>query len=124
MGNLIVCLFTGWRGPDCSIPCSEGTWGPGCNATCQCANKAQCHPANGSCTCTAGWRGDLCDQPCPVSLPPNPYIKNNQQSVTIRDTQSQDVLVGTTTKEPFSHPDLLKCSHSPSFFFDSNAMLF
>lgn len=98
-------LFTGWRGLDCSIPCSEGTWGPGCNATCQCANKAQCHPADGSCTCTAGWRGDLCDQTCPVSLLPNPYTLQNTEYTLISNElvseiiQSQNVVLVKTTTE-------------------------
>lgn len=64
----VDCGSAGWRGPDCSIPCSEGTWGPGCNATCHCANGAKCSPADGSCACTAGWQGARCDQPCPVSI--------------------------------------------------------
>uniref|UniRef100_A0A667WIU6 Platelet endothelial aggregation receptor 1 n=1 Tax=Myripristis murdjan TaxID=586833 RepID=A0A667WIU6_9TELE len=71
-----VCVCTGWRGRDCSVPCSEGTWGPGCNATCHCANGAKCKPADGSCTCTAGWQGALCNQPsgmygdqCSMSCP-------------------------------------------------------
>lgn len=63
----VLRVSAGWRGPDCSTPCSEGTWGPGCNATCHCANGAKCNPADGSCTCTAGWQGARCDQPCPVS---------------------------------------------------------
>lgn len=62
----VLCVSPGWRGPDCSTPCSEGTWGPGCNATCHCANGAKCNPADGSCTCTAGWQRAHCDQPCQV----------------------------------------------------------
>uniref|UniRef100_A0A3B3USG0 Platelet endothelial aggregation receptor 1 n=1 Tax=Poecilia latipinna TaxID=48699 RepID=A0A3B3USG0_9TELE len=54
----------GWQGPDCSVPCADGTWGPGCNATCRCTNGAKCDPADGSCKCSAGWQGALCDQPC------------------------------------------------------------
>uniref|UniRef100_A0A3Q3B9L4 Platelet endothelial aggregation receptor 1 n=1 Tax=Kryptolebias marmoratus TaxID=37003 RepID=A0A3Q3B9L4_KRYMA len=57
-------MSAGWRGPDCSDPCAEGTWGPGCNTTCHCSNAANCNPADGSCKCTAGWQGAQCDQPC------------------------------------------------------------
>lgn len=52
---------------DCSLPCSSGTWGFGCNQTCPCANEAACDPVNGTCTCSPGWRGQYCDLPCPVS---------------------------------------------------------
>lgn len=65
--DVCVCVCAGWRGSDCSAPCSEGTWGPGCNATCHCANGAKCNLADGSCTCTAGWQGAHCDQPCLVN---------------------------------------------------------
>uniref|UniRef100_A0A3B4TSE5 Platelet endothelial aggregation receptor 1 n=1 Tax=Seriola dumerili TaxID=41447 RepID=A0A3B4TSE5_SERDU len=66
----VLCVSAGWRGPDCSTPCSEGTWGPGCNATCHCANGAKCNPADGSCTCTAGWQGarSRCSEPCSEGL--------------------------------------------------------
>lgn len=64
---IVLLVSAGWRGPDCSTPCSEGTWGPGCNATCHCTNGAKCKAADGSCVCTAGWQGAHCDQPCPVS---------------------------------------------------------
>lgn len=57
----------GWRGAKCSSPCSEGTWGRGCNATCRCTNGAKCDLADGSCSCTAGWHGTHCEQPCPVN---------------------------------------------------------
>lgn len=53
---------------DCSIPCSSGTWGLGCNQTCLCANGAACDPIDGICTCSPGWRGEHCDESCPVSL--------------------------------------------------------
>lgn len=53
---------------DCSIPCSSGTWGLGCNQTCLCANEAACDPIDGICTCSPGWRGQHCDESCPVSL--------------------------------------------------------
>ena len=41
--------------------CPPGTFGGSCDSTCQCQNQAACHNVNGSCTCTAGWNGTLCD---------------------------------------------------------------
>lgn len=38
-----------------------------CNESCACANGAACSPTDGSCSCTAGWLGDACELPCPVS---------------------------------------------------------
>ncbi|XP_070546649.1 multiple epidermal growth factor-like domains protein 11 [Ptychodera flava] len=72
---------TGWRGRYCETPCPEGFWGPNCrnpcschigqscdvftgNCECQCKNGAVCQ-TDGSCDCTAGWRGRYCDSPCP-----------------------------------------------------------
>lgn len=65
------CLLSstgGWQGVDCSIPCSSGTWGLGCNQTCFCNNGAACDPVHGTCSCSSGWRGERCDESCPVSL--------------------------------------------------------
>lgn len=53
---------------DCSILCSSGTWGLGCNQTCMCMNGAACDPIVGSCSCTPGWRGKYCQLSCPVSV--------------------------------------------------------
>ena len=64
-----MCVCAGWQGVDCSIPCSSGTWGLGCNETCVCANGAACDPVNGTCTCAPGWQDEYCDNPCPVSGP-------------------------------------------------------
>lgn len=61
-------LTPGWQGVDCSILCSSGTWGLGCNQKCLCANGAACDPVDGICTCSPGWRGEHCDESCPVSL--------------------------------------------------------
>ena len=41
--------------------CPAGTFGPACASTCQCQNQAACHNVDGACTCTAGWKGTLCD---------------------------------------------------------------
>ena len=29
--------------------------------TCQCKNRAACNPVDGTCTCTAGYAGAICD---------------------------------------------------------------
>lgn len=65
---LSLSLASGWQGVDCSILCSSGTWGLGCNQTCLCANGAACDPVDGTCTCSPGWRGEHCDESCPVCL--------------------------------------------------------
>lgn len=61
------CLAPGWQGLDCSILCSSGTWGLGCNQTCSCTNEAACDPIDGICTCSPGWSGEHCQESCPVS---------------------------------------------------------
>lgn len=60
---------TGWHGPNCSAPCPPGTWGPGCNRSCDCAHGATCSAQSGTCSCSPGWHGPRCHQPCPVSAP-------------------------------------------------------
>uniref|UniRef100_A0A2R9B7S2 Platelet endothelial aggregation receptor 1 n=1 Tax=Pan paniscus TaxID=9597 RepID=A0A2R9B7S2_PANPA len=55
----------GWQRGNCSVPCPPGTWGFGCNASCQCAHEAVCSPQTGACTCTPGWHGAHCQLPCP-----------------------------------------------------------
>lgn len=57
----------GWQRGNCSVPCPPGTWGFGCNASCQCAHEAACSPQTGACTCTPGWHGAHCQLPCQVS---------------------------------------------------------
>ncbi|XP_033613974.1 platelet endothelial aggregation receptor 1 [Fukomys damarensis] len=64
-GQLLTCRpLPGWRRGNCSVPCPTGTWGFGCNASCQCANEGVCSPQTGACTCTPGWRGAHCQLPC------------------------------------------------------------
>lgn len=57
----------GWQRGNCSVPCPPGTWGFGCNSSCQCAHEGVCSPQTGACTCTPGWHGAHCQFPCPVS---------------------------------------------------------
>lgn len=63
----LLYLPAGWQGVDCSLLCSSGLWGLGCNQSCLCSNGAACDPMEGTCTCSPGWRGEHCDEPCPVS---------------------------------------------------------
>lgn len=63
---LMVCLWSGWQGVDCSINCASGTWGLSCNRTCVCENGGSCNALDGGCSCTPGWRGDKCDLRCHV----------------------------------------------------------
>jgi hypothetical protein len=47
----------GWKGVDCSIPCSPPFYGRQCSDTCNCTNSAFCDPALGECYCQLGYRG-------------------------------------------------------------------
>ena len=44
--------------------CVLGFYGSGCNETCECQNGAQCDPVYGSCNCTDGYVGSLCENAC------------------------------------------------------------
>lgn len=61
-----VLAVAGWHGVECSISCPSGTWGFGCNLTCQCLNGGACNTLDGTCTCAPGWRGEKCELPCQV----------------------------------------------------------
>ncbi|KAL3836098.1 hypothetical protein ACJMK2_021551, partial [Sinanodonta woodiana] len=50
--------------------CPNGLRGPRCVFTCTCAN-GRCDGATGTCSCSAGWGGANCDQPCIDSYGPN-----------------------------------------------------
>ncbi|CAM9906362.1 unnamed protein product [Lampetra planeri] len=52
---------SGWHGPDCSLPCAQGSWGLDCNRSCRCRPPAGCDPASGDCACPPGWRGEACE---------------------------------------------------------------
>lgn len=65
--HMLFCsCHAGWHGVDCSIRCPSGTWGFGCNLTCQCLNGGACNTLDGTCTCAPGWRGKKCELPCQV----------------------------------------------------------
>lgn len=42
-----------------------GFYGEFCQHSCLCKNNAACSPDDGTCSCTAGWRGSQCAEPCP-----------------------------------------------------------
>ena len=52
-----VCVWTA---------CANGTYGPGCQLTCQCsaAHTSTCDHVTGTCSCMPGYEGPLCDRPC------------------------------------------------------------
>ena len=39
-----------------------GTYGVNCSQTCQCQNEATCSAVDGSCNCTAGFTGEMCNE--------------------------------------------------------------
>ena len=43
------------------LVCPTGTYGQDCSMTCKCKNSAACNPVDGTCTCTAGYTGAICD---------------------------------------------------------------
>ncbi|KAJ8335189.1 hypothetical protein SKAU_G00408280 [Synaphobranchus kaupii] len=52
------------QGPTVPSPVPETTWGRHCNRSCSCLNGATCLPHNGSCVCSAGYRGPECQHIC------------------------------------------------------------
>lgn len=54
----------------CAAGCPEGSFGPGCESSCQCQNGAACDHVSGACTCTAGWTGTFCERG--TAAPPGP----------------------------------------------------
>ena len=90
----------GWHGPDCSTPCPDGTWGPGCNQSCDCAHGATCSAQSGVCSCTPGWHGPRCHQSCPVSVPPTAP----QRGVTVTSTAIPSVTILSATMPGTTFP--------------------
>ena len=45
-------------------PCPVYTYGARCENVCTCQNGAHCNGVDGSCTCSPGWLGTSCTQPC------------------------------------------------------------
>ena len=45
----------------CFEECPEDRFGIQCLQVCSCENNAACDSANGTCTCTPGWTGLLCE---------------------------------------------------------------
>ncbi|XP_077986376.1 uncharacterized protein LOC144440833 [Glandiceps talaboti] len=57
--------------------CPYGKYGGKCHKKCICQNGATCHPFNGACRCSAGWKGPDCTIPNPeVSIFPGDVTTN------------------------------------------------
>lgn len=84
------------------MPCPPGTWGFGCNASCQCAHEAACSPQTGACTCTPGWHGAHCQLPCPVSVQPPACLGGGE------GTTSPGLLAGPTPRPSLRRGSLVK----------------
>lgn len=54
--------YPGWSGLNCTEQCSDNSYGIKCESTCNCKNKAKCHPTNGYCTCQPGYYGHTCSK--------------------------------------------------------------
>lgn len=50
----LYLLYRPSQGPNCSVPCPAGTHGGNCSSSCNCKNRAQCSPVDGSCACKPG----------------------------------------------------------------------
>ena len=47
--------------------CSNGTYGPGCQLSCQCSvHSSGCDHVTGTCSCAPGYQGVHCEMPCPA----------------------------------------------------------
>ncbi len=44
------------------LECPEGYYGDDCAGVCACENGASCNHITGECNCTAGWRGEACNE--------------------------------------------------------------
>jgi len=51
------------------IECPRGTYGPGCQLTCQCSgHSSACDHVTGTCSCNPGYQGIHCQTACPTGL--------------------------------------------------------
>ncbi|XP_023262136.1 multiple epidermal growth factor-like domains protein 10, partial [Seriola lalandi dorsalis] len=48
--------------------CLPGFYGDGCNQTCTCVNGGSCDPVHGRCSCPSGFRGNTCEEVCPLGF--------------------------------------------------------
>lgn len=56
---------SGFSGDRCEMPgCPGGRWGPDCQSDCLCQHGGHCSPQDGACTCTPGYRGEMCGETC------------------------------------------------------------
>jgi len=55
----------GYSGAQCGEDgCPGGRWGEDCIMNCFCKNGGQCHAVDGTCYCTKGFYGPLCENKC------------------------------------------------------------
>ncbi|KAJ8273239.1 hypothetical protein GJAV_G00099290 [Gymnothorax javanicus] len=80
----------GWTGANCTEVCLPGSYGDGCNQTCECWNGGSCDPVYGHCTCPAGYRGTSCEQVCSVGF----YGINCAQECQCQDMCPCDPVTG------------------------------
>lgn len=61
-----VASQPGYAGPQCNrfVCAAEDRWGPECDMTCQCPDRAFCDARTGKCSCRPGYRGTNCTEEC------------------------------------------------------------
>jgi hypothetical protein len=64
--NHCIRIWILWQGIVCANRCPAGTWGEGCNLTCDCYNGASCHHITGQCECQPGFQGDRVSAQCHI----------------------------------------------------------
>eukprot|EP00794_Sanderia_malayensis_P000324 gene324-956_t len=69
VGQIFKCTCQpGFTGKLCQLRCPKDKYGPGCNQTCYCPGRSQCHAVTGKCSCERGYTGILCNEVCPKGL--------------------------------------------------------
>ena len=60
----LKCVFSFLHFDHFLPECPSHKWGPHCHHDCKCQNGAKCDSRTGSCSCTPGWQGVVCEKPC------------------------------------------------------------
>uniref|UniRef100_G1PLR7 EGF-like domain-containing protein n=1 Tax=Myotis lucifugus TaxID=59463 RepID=G1PLR7_MYOLU len=77
--------------------CPPGTYGKDCKQVCQCsAEKEDCHPVTGRCTCLPGYHGNHCHLECPKGTY-GPYC---QRTCKCLNGGNCDTMIGTCDCPP------------------------